>query len=182
MLGTYWSTPPLNLSLEEDEVHVWRVLVDTQVTQTARFWPVLSPDEQARADRFVFPIHRNRFIVTRGALRMVLARYLTHDPEQLAFRYGPYGKPALDLGADSVDLRFNVSHSHALALIAVTCSRDVGVDVERRERERAVIRIAERFFAPREVAAFQLVICRCRMPTRPKRIECFRVLDPRSCR
>ena len=50
----------------------------------------------------------------------------------LRFALGPHGKPALAHdGADEGDLRFNLSHSGDLALVAVTAGREVGVDIER---------------------------------------------------
>lgn len=52
-------------------------------------------------------------------------------------------------------LRFNVSHSHGLALCAVARSREIGVDVERVREGVAGERIAEQFFSRREVAALR---------------------------
>lgn len=63
------------------------------------------------------------------ALRKVLARYLDEDPSEIELREGTHGKPALaDL---SSPLRFNLSHSGDLALVAVTQGREVGVDIQK---------------------------------------------------
>ena len=50
------------------------------------------------------------------------------------------------------DLRFNLSHSHDLAMYAFALARDVGVDIEMIRADAANDRIAENFFSPTEVA------------------------------
>ncbi len=60
-------------------------------------------------------------------LRLLLARYLDADPRELRFELGAHGKPALEGGAD---LRFNLSPSGELLLVAVATGMEVGVDVE----------------------------------------------------
>ena len=86
---------------------------------------VLSEDERARAARFVFDVHRRRFIACRAWLRQQLGERLTRAPHDLRFEYGPVGKPSLSGGA----LRFNVSHSDRYALLAVA-DAEIGVDIE----------------------------------------------------
>jgi 4'-phosphopantetheinyl transferase len=49
-------------------------------------------------------------------------------------------------------LVFNVSHSHGIALYAITREREVGVDVEYVRHDMAGESIAERFFSAQEVA------------------------------
>ena len=85
------------------------------------------------------------------ALREVLARYLDEEPAGIELRRGEHGKPApVD---PSSPLRFNLSHSGDLALVAVTHGREVGVDLERIERGRDAMRLAERALDPAAVAA-----------------------------
>src|SRR5207245_435472 len=91
----------------------------------------------------------------RGLLRRVLARYLETDPGQLIFSYAANGKPSLVTKAHRKRVRFNVSHSHQLALFAVTRDRDVGVDIEQMRTDLAVEPLAERFFSPQELATLQ---------------------------
>jgi 4'-phosphopantetheinyl transferase len=145
-----WSEPPEALSLATGEVDVWRLELDQPESVVARFRETLEPDELARASRFHFDKHRNHFIVGRGGLRHLLARYLDVKPEEFRFSYGTYGKPALV----EDELRFNVSHSHGMALFAVAADRELGVDVEQIRADFATQDIARRFFSRLEVAAF----------------------------
>jgi phosphopantetheinyl transferase len=69
-----------------------------------------------------------RWTAARWALRGVLAHYLDQPPEAIALRIGERGKPALaDPGAP---LRFNLSHSDELAMVAIGNEREVGIDVQ----------------------------------------------------
>jgi 4'-phosphopantetheinyl transferase len=147
----WWRTPPDTLSLGDDDVHVWRVRLNQSASRLRSVLHILAADEHDRAERFYFHKDRERFIVARGALRAILSCYLNLEPRHLSFGYGPYGKPALARDSDGDALRFNVSHSHGLALVAVTRGREIGVDLERISAEAANEQIAERFFSPREI-------------------------------
>lgn len=63
----------------------------------------------------------------RAALLDILAHYLGGPPE--GFDQGPHGK--LRLRGAQAWLRFNLSHSGELTLIAVARDAEVGIDVER---------------------------------------------------
>jgi 4'-phosphopantetheinyl transferase len=84
---------------------------------------------------------RERRPAARRALRQVLGRYLGRDPAAIELTAGSHGKPALS--GPQPPLRFNLSHSGEVALVAVACEREVGVDVELADGERDVVRLAE---------------------------------------
>ena len=146
-----WATPPQSPSLETGTVHVWRISLDQPDDSLDRFRQTLDPDELNRASRFHFEKHRRHFIVARGFLRSVVARYLETQPEALQFSYGAYGKP--ELASEHV-LRFNLSHSHEVALLAVALDAELGVDVEQIRADFASEEIARRFFSRAEVEVF----------------------------
>ena len=120
-----------------------------------RLWYTLAADERQRAERYIFQKDRTHFVVARGLLRVLLGCYLRQEPLHLRFIYGPHGKPALATDTGGVALRFNVSHSHGLALYAITRGREVGVDAERIRPAVVQEKVAERFFSPREVAVLR---------------------------
>ena len=138
--------------LDNNEVHVWRASLDLTASHVQILQQTLAPDERARAERFYFQKDRAHFIVARGLLRVILGRYLDRPPDQLRFCYNSNGKPALAKEFNRDTLCFNLSHSHGLALFAVTRGRELGVDLERVRPHLADEQIAERFFSPREVA------------------------------
>ena len=150
-----WCASPQTVTLGKNEVHVWRASLELPSSQVQRLQRNLSEEELERAERFHFQRHRSHFIVARGLLRTILGRYLKIEPGRLAFQYGPKGKPELASDTGSRALRFNVSHSHNLALYAVTHKREIGVDVECIRSDVAGQKIAERFFSPREADALR---------------------------
>src|SRR5215813_14412629 len=69
--------------------------LDVHEDVVRQFQDSLAADEQLRADRFEFAQDRRRFVVRRGALRVVLGWYLTTSPDRLRFEWNRYGKPSL---------------------------------------------------------------------------------------
>jgi 4'-phosphopantetheinyl transferase len=150
-----WGTPPERLILAPAEVHVWRGRLDLEAACLRRLEKTLSIDEQDRAGRYHFPRDRGAFIAARGMLRGILGRYLGRAPETVRFEYGPHGKPRLPREDGQQRLRFNLTHSHGLALCAVAEGRELGIDIEHHRPELADAAIAERFFSAREVSTLR---------------------------
>ncbi|MDR3477282.1 MAG: 4'-phosphopantetheinyl transferase superfamily protein [Gammaproteobacteria bacterium] len=131
--------------LDQHEVHIWYTSVIISVEQENILLSALSPDEVARANRFRFPIHRQRFIAARGMLRNIVGAYLEVDPKVIMFDYSPRGKPYLREQA----LQFNVSHSQDMAVYAFTLDQPIGVDIEKTQ-EKYDDAVAARFFSESE--------------------------------
>jgi len=86
-----------------------------------------------------------------ATLRQILGRYLGLAAQEITFSYGAKGKPKLSGKLQKSGLKFNLSHSHELALLAVTRDLAVGIDVELVDHEFATEEIAQHFFALGEV-------------------------------
>ncbi len=132
-------------------VHLWRA----PLTPTAELSATLSPADWIRAERFHFAKDRERFIAARGLLRTILAEYLGADPRELHFRTGAHGKPELADCASS--LRFNLSHSDDLMLLAVTHARDIGVDLEFMRHDVPFEALADHYFDPSDAWDLRLL-------------------------
>ena len=149
-----WSEPSESLSLATGDVHVWRVELNQPEPLLEKFRETLEEQELDRASRFHFEKHRRHFTAGRGVLRQLLSQYLGTKPEQLRLSYGAYGKPALNGEHKDSRLRFNMSHSHEVALFAFAEDRELGVDVEHIRTDFASEEVARRFFSRREVETF----------------------------
>jgi 4'-phosphopantetheinyl transferase len=145
-----WETPLELVGVDPDEVHVWRASLDVAPERIQSLGRTLSADERERAERFHFLRDRNRFVAGRGLLRILLGRYLQMPPDQLRFGYNSYGKPFLT--NEDTFVLFNLSHSGALALYAVTCGREIGIDVEYVSEDVDIAGLGARFFSTSEVA------------------------------
>src|ERR1700694_3335575 len=145
-----WLVPPGDLTLLEDEVHIWRASLEQPEATIQNLRQVLATDELAKAGRFHFEKDRNHYIVARGLLRTLLGRYLHMHPDQLRFCVNDYGKPALDPSFHEQPLNFNMSHSHKLALYAFAFHQQVGVDVEYMRADVDFEGVARHSFSPVE--------------------------------
>ena len=134
-------------------VHIWAAHLEVAPEALTQFEATLAPGERERASRFVFALHRNRFIAGRGMLRRLLAGYGGTQPDSLEFTYGPQGKPALS--GSAAGLQFNVAHSGDLVLVAVTRSGVVGVDVEEVRTLADCEELVARFFSADECSKFR---------------------------
>jgi 4'-phosphopantetheinyl transferase len=166
-----WQAGADAAGLAPGEVRVWLVELDAGLDEgqvdSAEPGPeldLLAADERERAARFVRARDRRRFVRCRAALREILGKILNESPGGLRFRASGHGKPELDCegaGADPNDgralLRFNVSHSSELALVAVCRGREVGVDVEHVRPISEADRIVASYFSPAEQGEFSVM-------------------------
>lgn len=146
-----WSSPSVILEAANKEIHVWRASLACDQTTLQRLESTLTNGERARAGRFVFESDRHHFIAARGFLRDLLGGYLHCAPESIDFSYGPRGKPSVANLRARCAVRFNLSHSHGLALVAIGCEREVGIDIELIRPEVASEEIATHYFSTKEV-------------------------------
>jgi 4'-phosphopantetheinyl transferase len=131
------------------EVHIWTMPTHAAEPVVAELERVLSKDELERASRFRFPHLTGAYVITHGVLRLLLARYLDHDPAGISFEYGVRGKPAV---SKNRQLDFNLTHSEGLAAVAVTAECALGLDLEHLRPIPDIEEIAGRYFCPEEAA------------------------------
>lgn len=145
-----WDVPGSNNMLLDDQVHIWRAVLDIPIEDSQILWRLLSADEQDRAVSYKNKEDRSRFIARRGILRTILASYLDYKPENIQFIYNPYGKPALAGNWSKAELGFNVSHSAGVGLFAFARKKNLGVDIERWDDGIDHLLISENYFSPIE--------------------------------
>ena len=141
----------------DDAVHVWPIALDVPDETVADFYVALDAAERERSQRFFADTHRRRFIVSHGAVRMILGRYLGVAPACLRFETLLHGKPVLAREFSDTQLQFNLAHSHELAALAVTRDRPVGIDIEWVRPFPDIIPVAEHVFSPSEAALWRTI-------------------------
>jgi len=122
-----------------------------ELEQLAR---VLSADEQERAARYRRERDSRKFVVGRARLRRLLGLRLGRAADEVRFRYGANGKPALD---GDGRLSFNLSHADDLMLVAISHDAEVGVDVERLRPLPEMADLAPEFLTRAELDRLALV-------------------------
>lgn len=157
--------PPIPQPPRAGEIHIWRVALETAAPSRSWCESFLNAEERAKAARFHFEIDQLRSITGRGLLRWVLGQYLDLAPAGLSFELNERGKPRLPAG----DLRFNLSHSGDMVLLAFTRDAEIGVDIERLDRKVQLDGLVNYVFSTREKEVF------AQLPEADKRAGFFNV-------
>lgn len=152
MNNTIWQLPEIQVSLSDHELHIWKSSLNVDGQRFQFLKSLLSCDEQSRAERFYFVKDKNQFIVGRGVLRVLLGNYLDTDPQKVKFYYNEFGKPFLENQFSKNNLKFNLSHSKDMLVMAFAKNVDVGIDIEYVRSDIDVLRLARHFFSQREVS------------------------------
>jgi 4'-phosphopantetheinyl transferase len=142
--------PSAVAALNAGEVHVWCARPE-EIGSEADARRCLAADELERSARYRLERPRQLAIASRVLLRTVLSRYEPVAPADWRFAVEAHGRPIIADGRSS--LRFSVSKAAGLVVCAVAAG-DLGVDVESLSRA-APLEVADRFFAPAEVAALR---------------------------
>ncbi len=120
-----WREPPGEpMTAPTGYVDVWRIALT-------------APDDPAAPLQ-----HGHRH--AQHSMRWVLSRYLGRPADDLRITAASGGKPYLDMPGPR--LEFNLSHSRHIALLAVSASHAVGIDVESHRTIDDPQRIARRVF------------------------------------
>ncbi len=139
----HWTQTDESLELKPDSIHIWQIDLEQPLDKLE---PLLSTDEMVRAERFIRPPLRQRYIAARGAMRHILGRYLRLSGDELRFDYSAQGKPTLQ--NPGATLQFNLSHCQKMALLALS-TQPIGIDLEQLQQRSNLLQIAERVFPQR---------------------------------
>ena len=115
---------------------------------------LLSETEKLKASNYKFAKDRKMFVFSHAVLRMLLARYLKQKPENLRFQYGPFGKPFL---SKYESLQFNLSHSGNMALIALAQADEIGIDIEKTELKKDILKVSKTVYSRGEINALEAI-------------------------
>lgn len=136
------------------EVHVWQSLTNAPLDLVSSLYRKLSPEEKIKAGRFKFPHDQQRFVISHGILRHILAAYVECDPSDLLFKKTKYGKPFLADQTGKNAIRFNMTHSRDAVCYIISAMTAVGIDIEYVRPNFDWHSISKVYFTPQEV--FQL--------------------------
>jgi len=136
------------LCLEKNTINIWSANLTHLAQHEAICLALLSPDELARANRYKVGKAKSTFVLARGILRYLLARYLSIAPEKITFDYTAHKKPFL-ASIHQSNLSFSMTHSGEMALFAFGYDREIGVDIEK-IGSHDYEEIAKRFFTETE--------------------------------
>jgi 4'-phosphopantetheinyl transferase len=136
------------VDIETGDVHVYGFSLDIGEAELGSTSRMLSNEERLRADRLLSESHRGQFIGAHAGLRIILSRYCAGRCHDLVIQTTAKGKPFL---SEYPSIRFNLTHAHGKALVAVAKDREVGIDLEKIRPDVDVMSLARRFLSDRDV-------------------------------
>lgn len=110
------------------QTDVWRIEINANVKQLIQFTSIIENREFIIANQYLKASDKNRYLLSRVALRLLLSKYLLKNPELLSFGNDLDNKPFL-LNTNGDEIKFNISYAKDYILISVSLT-EVGVDTE----------------------------------------------------
>lgn len=121
---------PLASILKDQQVHLWSIPLALSCKAIDSYVSLLDKNELQRANALRINSNKKKFLIKRGSLRQLLSYYLSSEPVSVRFAYAKHGKPYIEPSINPDNIRFNISDSHDMALVAITRGKEVGVDLE----------------------------------------------------
>jgi 4'-phosphopantetheinyl transferase len=116
------------MNLNYNTIHISKCLLNQPEEVITGIFSLLSDAEKIKAEKIKLPQVKNRWIVSRGVLRLLLSNYCSCSTKEIEFNFNEFGKPLL---SNNPEISFNLSHSENLALYIFTHNRKVGIDLEK---------------------------------------------------
>lgn len=113
----------------------------------ADYLAILDKAELATAQRFRFAELRERYIISHGILRQLLAKRVNDSAAGIRIEKTEFGKP---FSPDFPKLSFNMSHSGNILAIAFSVECQLGIDVECYKARDTWEGLVKKCFAPEE--------------------------------
>ncbi|MHA4842608.1 4'-phosphopantetheinyl transferase family protein [Flavitalea antarctica] len=113
---------------DSQAVRLYRISINDHLVNLGQYDMLLCDEETAKAERYNYQKDRDRFVISRAVLRLLLARKLSVHPSTLVFAIGTNKKPFLAEPAIAT-VEFNLAHAGEYILIAISDS-PVGADLE----------------------------------------------------
>ncbi len=142
-------------------VQVWHIPQRGQ--DVAAQTSLLAPQELVHLGALTDTATRDRHVLSRAALRVLLSRWVPAvAPQQWQLSRAAHGRPELAGPVAAGRISFNIAHTDDEILLALCAEGRVGVDVEARERPSDALALARRYFRDEEVAALEALPARLR--------------------
>lgn len=140
-----------DISIIPNQIHIWFINLNDFKDKIQYLKPFLSNDEILKASKFKFKKDKDCSIITRSVLRLLSNKYLNLKAKNITFKYGKFGKPNYKF---KTDLKFNVSHSGNMAVVAFVLNNDIGVDIVDHYFSESEIQTLNKFSIQDQVKGF----------------------------
>lgn len=143
--------PSKTFLLYDNDIVIYTIYVPDFIELKSDLTKYLNFSEYEKANRFYQETDKNRFIIARSILKLILAAYSKSEAKNIKLDYNINKKPYL---ASDTWLHFNISHSEDYAAIAVS-RNEVGIDIEYIAKDFDFDTILFDVFGDNEIIAIQ---------------------------
>lgn len=143
--GSIDSFPQLN----EDDLHLWWLPLQLDGAQAEKALSLLSDIQRDKYHRRATPQLQKIYLAGRYYLLNLLGAYTSLAASDVLLSYSRLNKPSLS--DPSLGVEFNFTDTEGYGVFAFSKFRQVGIDIESRNREINLKAIAERRFTPTEL-------------------------------
>ena len=144
-----WQGHALAHTLKKGQIDVWRIELAASTVRLQQYHALLDEYEKNRAAAFLDEKDRQRYMMTHGQMRQILALYLGIPAAEISIIQRPGEKPYIQHRT----LLFNLSHTSGYALLAVSNTGEVGIDIEYQRDNVEIELIAKSTFSDSERCA-----------------------------
>jgi 4'-phosphopantetheinyl transferase len=144
-----WNNFSNNSFKPGEDVDIWHINIPSFINHISKFKILLNDDEMDRAQRYRQEKDRNRFLIARGTLRIILSKYLRLPSNAIQIAIGKNKKPFVH-SSDAISLHYNTTHSGDLILIAISRTA-LGIDIEKINSDFAYADILQSNFTDNEI-------------------------------
>lgn len=147
-MDAIWKNPSDTFSLKENHVDIWRIFISEQINFLDDYNELLSKKEIKKSKAYAFEKDKNSYLIRHAALRQLIGSYLNIEPNSIKFDTQGNDKPILKTPQT---LKFNLSHSGDMILIAISPNLEVGIDVEMNKPLPDFANIVKSYFSKNEI-------------------------------
>ena len=123
--------PPIELN--KNNALIFTAYLPSLHEHLPSLWESLSIQEKTQAKKFINSYLSERYIISHGLLRYLLAFYTKNNPQTIEYKNNQFGKPFLK-NKDSL-IQFNMSHSKDYAAYILVLDCQVGIDIEWKNKD-----------------------------------------------
>ena len=136
--------------LTENNALIFTAHLPSLTQNLEELWTFLSDQEKAQADKFINTNLKDKYIISHGLLRHLLAFYVRIKPQNIQYSINQFGKPFLT----NCRIQFNMSHSKDYATYIIALDYQVGIDIEWKDKTINFQEIADLVLSPAEINIF----------------------------
>jgi 4'-phosphopantetheinyl transferase len=123
-----WRGADICLFSSTNQTDIWRIQIGSNLPYIQNFSSIIDANELLKANKYYKAADRDRTLLSRIALRLILGKYLNKDPKELVLRVDNNNKPILTSPSTN-EIKFNISYAMDYILIAIS-PLEVGIDIE----------------------------------------------------